>query len=469
MLRVACAASDAGALDLGIGRMTTYGSAKQSQSRAVVVAPVRCRGAWAVAALSLLIAACGGGSGGGSGSAAPSTPLPDPRETSIAPRNVTQWTGAAPVEVRSLAPASDGGVWAAGIVTGPYPKPFLRYYGSSAASRCGLDGLAPLAELVTKLEKPQAFAVANSSKGVLIGGLSPTGFFVSRHSEVDCSLDRSYGENGITHLMYPSLATASRAYMTVDGAGKVFVGGTVNGQMAIWRLLPSGSVDLTYGTDGFAAPKVPDNFSVGALAADNEGSLFAGGAVSKVLGFVPAVAKLNPAGALDTSFGGSGVARLPELSKGTGSIWSLVWDGDRLVVAGNTTDGITADAWPGNDSFLAALGTSTGRYIPSFAKNGWSVWDWGFNGSNVVLAMTKNRKGGFTTCGHIIRGAFKQSIALADFDHDGQTDGSIGYGGRRVLEGTEFAGECFAVAQARGGELMVGGTVNASGYIATVD
>jgi hypothetical protein len=444
--------------------MVANRSVKQSQSASVAFAVGRWS-LWIIAGCVLWIAGCGGGDT----SSAPSAPVSDPRETSISARNVVQWSASPAVEVRSLAPASDGGVWATGIVTGPYPKPYLRYYGSSGESRCGVDGIATLTELVARFEKPQAFAVATSAEGVLVGGLSPTGFFISRYSERDCAVDRAYGDNGITHLPYAGLATASRAYMAVDGDGRVLVGGTLNGQMAIWRVLPTGAVDSAFGTAGLAAPKVPDNFSVGALAADGAGNAFVGGAVSKVLGFVPAVAKLTAAGTLDSSFGTSGVARLPEVSKGTGTIWALVWDGDRLVAAGSATDSITADAWAGNDSFLAGLNPSNGQYIRSFAKNGWDAWDWGFNGSNMVLAMTRNRKGGYTTCGHIIRGLFKQSISLADFDRDGQADDSVGYNGRRLVSGTDNAGDCFAATQTRGGEVVIGGILSAGGYIATID
>ncbi len=422
----------------------------------------------ALAASAWLVTGCGGGDD--EVAPAPTPPQPDVRETSIAPVNVVSWGAAHNVEVRGLAPASDGGAWATGIVTGAYPKPFLRYYGPRVTNRCGSSDLVVLDELIRRLEKPQAFAVEVAEGYVLVGGLSPTGFNVSRYREQDCSLDSTFGEGGVAHLPHPRLTSSTpRAYLAQDTSGRILIGGSRNGQIAIWRLMPDGSVDTTYGDNGLAFTKVPDNFSVGAVAAGVGGSLFVGGAVSKPFGFIPAVAKLGDAGALNPSFGLDGVARLAELSKGTGSIRSLIVDGGRVILAGNTTDSVAADSWAGNDSFIAALNAENGHFSTDFATGGWAMWDWGFNGSNMVLAMTKNRRGGYSTCGHIIRGLLKQSISLADFDNDGQPDGAVGVSGRRLVEGTDIAGDCFAITQTGAGDLVVGGIVSREGYLATVE
>ena len=388
----------------------------------------------------------------------------------MAARAPVTWAGARTIEVRALAAASDGGVWATGIEVSPFPKPFLRYYRADGASRCGADGLVQLTNLVERFEKPQAFSVQVDHGGVLVGGLSPTGFFVSRYREADCSPDVQFGINGIAYLPHPRFQTASHVYMTKDPQGRILIGSTMRGgRMVVWRVAASGEVDSSYGVEGLAFIQVTDNFHIGALAADATGALYAGGSVSKTMGFIPAVAKLNADGALAASFGDQGVARLPEISKGTGSVWSLLLDGEKVVIAGNTTDSIAADSWAGNDSFIAALTAQSGQYVPTFATQGWAVWDWGFNGSNMVLAMAKNKKGGYTTCGHIIRGLLKQSITLADFDRDGQPDSTVGWGGRRVLADTELAGDCFAITQTQDGDMVVGGLVERRGYIATVD
>lgn len=203
---------------------------------------------WMVGALAcaVLLVSCGGG-GDDEATAQPAptpapapapnpAPAPDVRETSVAARAPVTWAGARTIEVRALAAASDGGVWATGIEVSPFPKPFLRYYRADGASRCGADGLVQLTNLVERFEKPQAFSVQVDHGGVLVGGLSPTGFFVSRYREADCSPDVQFGINGIAYLPHPRFQTASHVYMTKDPQGRILIGSTMRGgRMVVWR------------------------------------------------------------------------------------------------------------------------------------------------------------------------------------------------------------------------------------------
>jgi hypothetical protein len=95
--------------------------------------------------------------------------------------------------------------------------------------------------------------------------------------------------------------------------------------------------------------------------------------------------------------------------------------------------------------------------VPSFGTAGVTIWDWGFNNSNMIGKLIANRRGGYVTCGHAIKSLMiGQSIALAEFTAQGQPDTSIGYQGRRLVNALDPVADCQGLAYDGNGKLFIG-------------
>ncbi len=151
-------------------------------------------------------------------------------------------------------------------------------------------------------------------------------------------LDPTFGDNGLVRF---GAGISGEAIVQQPADGKLVVAGTHFGpdesqELAVLRLNLDGSLDDTFGSDGFTTI---DFFryavDVGALASQPDGKIIVAGAVySPILPPRFAFTRLNPNGALDTTFGDGGRVTLPIPGK-SGSVADVVLGEDgSLVVLG---------------------------------------------------------------------------------------------------------------------------------------
>jgi uncharacterized delta-60 repeat protein len=127
------------------------------------------------------------------------------------------------------------------------------------------------------------------------------------------SLDKTFGDDGFAHDDGNSLTRVNISRVFEQSDGRVITAGNALGNWALRRYLPDGSVDSTFGTDGFAQINVDGNpVGINTVYETPDGGLLVSG-----FGFVNGanqpntmlLAKLKPDGSLDTAFpaGGSNV------------------------------------------------------------------------------------------------------------------------------------------------------------------
>ena len=220
--------------------------------------------------------------------------------------------------------------------------------------------------------------IALTSGGVLLG-VGPASAATAAGS-----LDTTFGAGGkvLTNLngQMPSDAV-------LQANGDILVGVSGGGAFGVLRYLPSGSLDTSFGSDGYAQV-VPA--SVGgqtsvvvttrALAVQPNGQIVLGGDVSSLSGQVVDVgaARFNANGTVDTSFGTGGMATTPVFAPSAG-------------FASETTDAVVVQA---NGDILLGTSASQTSYhaevttgaVVRYTSAG--VLDAGFGSGGVVVSQS---------------------------------------------------------------------------------
>jgi uncharacterized delta-60 repeat protein len=192
----------------------------------------------------------------------------------------------------------------------------------------------------------------------------------------------------------------------VQPDGKIVVAGG-----ALARFNPDGTFDASFGSGG-----VVPGFAARTIALRPDGKIVAEGSMEGA-GYL---ARFMPDGTLDPSFGSGGLAN----SQGGSVALSLQADGKILVVA----------AWSTTD-FTIMRYTSNGDPDASFGSGGTVVTDFGQQDEAFALALQSD--GRFIVLGSTGKNSSSPfDFALARYLPDGTLDGSFGSGGLVV---TDFA------------------------------
>ncbi|MEU6574281.1 hypothetical protein [Streptomyces sp. NPDC046805] len=222
------------------------------------------------------------------------------------------------------------------------------------------------------------------------------------------------------------------------GVNVVLAGGESSFGLA--KYTPDGHLDTSFGKGGLVTTDFGDGVGVGrALLLLPDGKLIAGGFTQREQIADVALAKYNPDGSLDTSFGDGGKVRT-DLSGGLG-------DGIRGLAL--TKDGkILAAGASGPDSFVARY-LPDGHLDPTFGNGGVAKTDFGLGDHLFALDELPDGK-------IIGAGTSNGDFLLARFNPDGTLDTSFGQGGSVH---TDMSGQndlAFGFAHTADGYLITG-------------
>jgi len=264
----------------------------------------------------------------------------------------------------------------------------------------------------------------------------------------DGDLDPTFGSGGkvLTDFGSPgdvAFAVASQADGKVVAAGISDAAGSFD--FALARYNPDGSLDASFGSGG----KVLTDFGsqvwdiVSAVAIQPDGKIVAAGVSRAANGYDwdIALVRYNPDGSLDASFGAGGKVRTGLLG-GFANAVALQPDG-RIVVAGSSWSGVT--------QFALLRYNTDGTVDSGFGTAGIALADVG-DGDARSIALQPD--------GKIVAGGYSRSsgldVALVRFNSDGSLDASFGANG---LVLTDFGGasSAFAVAIQSDGKIVTTG------------
>lgn len=307
-------------------------------------------------------------------------------------------------------------------------------------------------------EDASAFAVTVDGQGRIVvtgtstvqrGGFYVTDFAVARY-DANGTLDATFDGDGvaITNVGGFGLPTA----IAIDGTGRIVVGGST---LTPWgftvaRYNPDGRLDTTFGTGGLVTTIARDEARAAGLAIDALGRIVLAGYASDDLDVDVMLARYKTDGSLDATFGTGGVA-LIDLG-GIAQADAVAIDAHgRIVVAG-----VRAVA-PGQpvDAMVARV-SPDGSLDPSFAGTGWAITDFGgFYDRAAAVAIAANGK--IVVAG---RGGadFAWDFAVARFTLDGALDASFGVGGKVATDfGTNDSDILTGLAIDAAGSLVAAG------------
>jgi uncharacterized delta-60 repeat protein len=315
-----------------------------------------------------------------------------------------------------------------------------------------------------------AVAIQPDGKVVVAGsafappGTTPVLNFVLARYNANGTLDPTFGVGGtdgdgiVTTGFFDFESSARDVILQIDG--KIIAVGLTRssdgGQdFAVARYQPDGSLDTSFGTGGKVTTGFfgrPDAASAALLQPDGK-IVVAGSAQSSLSSSSNefALARFNQNGSLDTSFDSDG-----KVTTDFGSI-DLAADLARL------TDGRIVLVGTSNQNFALARYNSDGSLDPTFGTDGKVVTDFGAAESASSLVVQSDGK--IVAAGNTVTCATRMDFALARYNTDGSLDTGFGAGGRRT---TDFFGRndgASAVVLQPDGRIVAAGNANSTGAL----
>ncbi len=189
----------------------------------------------------------------------------------------------------------------------------------------------------------------------------------------------SYGNGGISSVQIPGASDVTATDVALQSNGRVVVVGYESGnsgsdRFVVARFRPGGDPDESFSDDGVAFVTFSQGHAYGyGVTVQPSGAIAVVGEVDPGKGVSnPAIARLDPDGSLDRSFGdhGRAVVRVPDGIRGFDSPWRVVSQPNgRLAMAG------WADRGESGYKTLAMRLRSDGSLDPSFSHDGAAIID----------------------------------------------------------------------------------------------
>jgi uncharacterized delta-60 repeat protein len=323
-----------------------------------------------------------------------------------------------------------------------------------------------------------AYAVALQPDGkVLAGGTSstPSGrstidhFTLARYT-TGGALDTTFGSGGkavtswgkggntsadaYAMAVYPNSGTVNDGKIVLAG----FAGTKTGDQFALARYNPNGSLDTSFGSGGTVSTVIGARQSqVDGVAIQPDGKILVVGEESDSTGVTLnplhlAVARYNPNGTLDTTFGSNGAVFSPIGTwQSEGRAVALQADG-KIVVAGyfylNQQTQFAVFRYTPNGTLDTTFGGSTGYAAFTADPRGSAT----FGAYSVVIQAD-----GKIVAGGSVRASYGQSWQLTRFNADGSLDST--FGGTGLVEQPVW-GYAAAVALQQNGKIVAAGPGN---------
>ena len=211
-----------------------------------------------------------------------------------------------------------------------------------------------------------------------------------------------------------------------------------------------GVLDKTFGTNGRASADFGNAAGANATVIQPDGKIIVVGYVSRVETQVDvALARFNPNGTIDTSFGNGGkiIIAFSQFNENAFAV-ALAPDG-KIVMAGNI------GSQTGTSDFLVARFTQSGNLDTTFGTGGVVTVNQG--STDIFHAVAVQPDGKIVASGYTSDG---DRAAVIRFNTNGTLDGSFADGGLFYLALSSFAEDetFYAVALYPNGRILLGGT-----------
>jgi uncharacterized delta-60 repeat protein len=296
----------------------------------------------------------------------------------------------------------------------------------------------------------------------LIVSLMTIGLQHQAQASDDSVLDSSFSRDGklITNFDAPAHAQA----VVIEPDGKIIAAGDrYSGKtyldFALVRYNLDGSLDTTFGHRGTVATDLRASSSddkANAVALQPDGKIVAAGDSLGLRQWDFALARYNPDGSLDTTFGDGGKVITDFGMTSTAQALAIQPNG-KIVVAGIVGEYPTSD-------FALARYNRDGHLDLTFDGDGLVTTDF-FNGIDVGRGLVLQPGGRVVVAGTVFNsGSGKYNIALARYTSDGSLDQAFGNGGKVTTDPFGYGAGASAITLQTDGKLVVAGGASASNF-----
>ena len=272
-------------------------------------------------------------------------------------------------------------------------------------------GKSSAAEALLLQPDGKLVAAGSSGKG------AESRFAVARYDE-DGRLDGSFGNGGTVTTAIGNGAAALAVLLQPDG--KLVVAGSsgsgAHSMFALARYDRNGRLDRGFGDAGTVTTASWSHAVAQALLLEPDGALVAAGRGGRLHDFRFALARYDPRGRLDRSFGSGGVVTT-RIGDSAGAAALVRRPDGTLVVAGSAFYG--QDIYSGYDTFAVAGYDRNGRVDPGFGEGGTATTAIGKQSGAAALVLLPD--GRLVAAGYSGDGR-NFTFALARYESDGGLD-----------------------------------------------
>ena len=276
-----------------------------------------------------------------------------------------------------------------------------------------------------------ANAVALQADGnIVVGGYALTGspakpsMAFGRFTAAGAA-DNSFGASG-TFSIAPSTSDEEINAIAIQGDGRIVGAGFATGTFldsVFVRITPAGALDTTFNGSGkLVASMSTGSDEIAAIALQPDGKIVGAG-WAEISGTQDSmsVTRVNADGTVDTSFGTSGVANV-NFGTATSNGYAVALQADsRIVVSGKVFSSSTS-----TDDFAVARLTTSGALDTSFGTNGVVGTDFGNHNRLFGMALLSNGK-------IVGAGETGGAYSLMQYLPNGTADTTFGAGGTVVI------------------------------------
>jgi uncharacterized delta-60 repeat protein len=307
----------------------------------------------------------------------------------------------------------------------------------------GTDGKV-LTDFDHSTDIANAVAIQADGKLVVVGttyqdnDFSGEDFAVARYNP-DGTLDKTFGVGGKVQTDFPGLAAVASS-VVVQPDGKIVVAGgafplfTFLGDIKVARYNPDGSLDNSFGEGGIVTTSFTAGSYAYAVALQPDGKIIAAGTDFVDFSFEDdsntdfGLARYNPDGTPDTSFGGSGKVSTDFDGFNDDAFSILVQPDGKLVAVGSAKN-------PANFyDFAAARYLSDGTIDTTFGVAGKVRTDFNNHDFDRAMSAVLQSDGKIVAAGFTIFGGGFQNFAVARYSAGGVLDTSFGSGGMMQID-----------------------------------
>ncbi len=285
-------------------------------------------------------------------------------------------------------------------------------------------------------------------KIIQVGNYEPVqANFLAMRYMPDGSIDYNFGDSGKAIIEFPlDYAEGYAAAMQPDGkiviAGDGYKGmfNTVSYGL-IARLNPDGSIDSSFGKNGWIKNNYSNDVSFYTVLIQPDGKIVAAGISGS---YYAIISRYLPDGTPDVSFGVQGNSDI----QGSISCSGLQSNGD-IICGGWTTNKF-------NPNFLVLRFLSNGSLDNSFGINGEAVTSYNQSGEQIFdLKISADDK---ITAGGLNNDGRQTDFAVARFNSNGSLDSSFANTGKTTIILNDTGSECSSVALQKDGKILLAGS-----------